>query len=569
LKTKVFSFTALCLLILTLVLSGCSNGGNSDGNASPSASASDGSASPSASASSESSPSAAAPVTLSVFSNQDSWQDLATNAFTKELAQKFNINFQWTAVPYDGAPEKRQISLASGDYPDVFLLVPYVDHFSQADLLKYGQQGVLVPLNDLIDQYAPNIKAALDQNPDYKAINTAPDGNIYGLNGNTACFHCSYPNKLWVNTGWMQKLGISTPKSTDDFKKMLEAFKKQDPNGNKKADEIPLSGSTETFGVHVIPYLMNAFAYDDDHTYLNMNNGKVGFSPTSPQWKDGLAYIKSLYDEKLIDPGAFTQNASALSKIGNTNPETLGAGAGMHPAIFVDNKSPSTKDYNSIPPIAGPNGVSYATFSYAGNPGASFVITNKASKEQQIAAIKMLDYLYTFDGQIHSNAGIEGKEWRQAKADEKALDPTKQPKFAPITGNLTSDKPANDMWAQLGQYSDFRDVQVQSTDIYSPGGEGYERRLYDATKTNYDGKQPQQIFPFWAVWIDPSSADQASMMQTNINNYVDQNALQFVTGHKSLEKDWDAYVKGFDGLQLNEYLGIMQKAYDSSTYGKK
>jgi putative aldouronate transport system substrate-binding protein len=555
LKTKIFSFTVLCFLVLTLVLSGCSNGGSSNGSASPSANTTDGSASPSP----------AGPVTLSVFANQDSWQDLATNTFTKELAQKLNINFQWTSVPYDGAPEKRQISLASGDYPAVFLLVPYIDHFSQADLLKYGQQGVLVPLNDLIDQYAPNIKAALDQNPDYKAMNTAPDGNIYGLNGNTACFHCSYPNKLWVNTGWMQKLGISTPKTTDDFKKMLEAFKTKDPNGNGKADEIPLSGSTETFGVHVIPFLMNAFIYDDDHTYLTMDNGKVGFAPTQPQWKEGLAYIKSLYDAGLIDPGAFTQNASALSKIGNSN--LLGAGAGMHPGIFVDNASPSTKDYNSIPPIAGPNGVSYATFSYAGNPGASFVITNKASKEQQIAAIKMLDYLYTYDGQLHSNVGVEGKNWRQPKDGETALDPTKQPKFATIAGK-PGDKPANDTWAQLGQYSDFRDVQVQSTDIYNPDGSGYERRLFDATKTNYDGKQPQQIFPFWSVWIDPSSADQASMSQTNINNYVDQNALQFITGHKSLDKDWDAYVKGFDGLDLNGYLDIMQKAYDA-TFAKK
>ena len=50
-------------------------------------------------------------------------------------------------------------------------------------------------------------------------------------------------------------------------------------------------------------------------------------------------------------------------------------------------------------------------------------------------------------------------------------------------------------------------------------------------------------------------------MQTNIKEYIDQNALQFVTGAKSLDKDWDAYVKGLDALGLKDYLGIMQASY--------
>jgi putative aldouronate transport system substrate-binding protein len=546
------SSAAAVLMATALVATGCSNGGaDQKGNSAE-----------------NSSESGDKPVTISIFADQDSWQDLPTNAFTKTLEQKFNIRFQWTTVPYDGATEKRQISLASGDYPDVFLLVPYIDHFTQADLLKYGKQGVILPLNDLIDQYAPNIKKVLDENKDYKAMNTAPDGKIYGLNGLSACYHCSFPNKMWVNTDWMKKLQISTPKTTEDFKKMLEAFKTKDPNGNGKADEIPLSGSTETFGVHVVPFLMNAFIYDDDHTYLIMDNGKVDFAPIKPQWKEGLKYIKSLYDAGLIDPAAFTQNAGAFAKTGNHNPELLGAGAGMHPAIFVDLNSESSKHYDSIPALTGPDGVSYATFNYSGNPGASFVITNKAGKEQQIAMIKALDYIYTFDGQLESNTGIEGVDWRKPQEGEEAMDPSMKPRWTTIPGK-PGDKPRNNAWAQLGQYNlsnEFYGSQVQSPDIYSP--DGYSRRLFDATKNNYDGKQPKEFFPHWAVWMDPDSADQAGMMQTNINNYVEQNQLQFITGSKNLDKDWDDYVKGFDGLNLKGYLDLMQKAYDASTYGK-
>jgi putative aldouronate transport system substrate-binding protein len=519
-------------------------------------------------------PTASHPVTIKVFADADTAnnQDLANNAFTKLLEKKENIKFEWTTVPFDGAPEKRQISLASGDYPDMFLLVPYIDHFTQSDLLRFGQQGVFIPLNDLIDKYAPNIKKVLDNNPDYKAMNTAPDGKIYGLGQFAACYHCSFPNKMWVNSTWMKKLNIQTPKTTEDFKKMLEAFKTKDPNGNGKQDEVPLSGSTETFGVHVIPFLMNAFIYDDDHTYLTLNNGKVDIAANKPEWKEGLKYIKSLYDEGLIDPGAFTQNAEAFKKIGeNKDAQILGAGAGMHPAIFVDISDGNrySKDYDSIPPLTGPNNVSYATFSYSGNAGASFVITNKASKEAQIAAVKALDYLYTFEGQIAANAGIENVDWRKPKDGEKALDESMKPLWVSLP-QKAGEKPRNDAWGSLGQYdldSTFRGSQVQSTDIYKI--DGYERRLFEATKNNYDGKQPKEVFPYWALWIDPNSADQASLLQTNITNYVNQSALQFITGSKNLDKDWDAYVKGFDGLDLKSYLDIMQKSYDSSTFSKK
>lgn len=143
----------MLVTVLTVVISGCS-GKNTD---SPSgAQATSGNAS-------GNTPAAAAPVEVSVFAVQESGIDIPTNKFTTFLQDKFNIKFDWQINPSDGAKEKRQISLASGDYPDAYLLTAYIDEFSQGDVLKYGQQGVLVPLNDLIDKYAPNIKAAMEK----------------------------------------------------------------------------------------------------------------------------------------------------------------------------------------------------------------------------------------------------------------------------------------------------------------------------------------------------------------------------------------------------------------------
>jgi putative aldouronate transport system substrate-binding protein len=505
-------------------------------------------------------------INIRVFAQQDASINLETNDFTKNLEKQFNVNFEWSIVPYVGAKEQRQISLASGKYADAYILTTYIDQFSQADVLRYGKQGLFIPLNELIDRYAPHVKAAMDKNATLKAFNTAPDGNIYGLVAYSECFHCSYPNKMWLNTKWLKQLNLDMPRTTDEFKKVLEAIQTRDPNGNGKADEVPLSGSTEDFGVRVIPYLMNGFIYDDDRNYLSLTKGKVDTVADKPEWKEGLTYIKTLYDEGLIDPGAFTQNADAFRKIGdNADAEILGAGAAMHPLIFVDTGPGNSRgsDYNPVPPLVGPHS-SYAVHNTIGvTPGAKFVITDKASEEARIALIKMVDYMFTPEGQANAEVGKEGLDWRRPIEGEKALGSNVSPAFTRIPVK-EGDKPNNAGWGGMGHFympKEYRDSWVQGTDIYAP--DGYERRLYEATLI-YEGKEPEELFPIWSVWIDSREAEEASFLQTSLKNYIEENALQFITGNKNLNEDWDSYVQGLADMQVDRYVAIMQKAYDVS-----
>lgn len=503
-------------------------------------------------------------IPIRVFAQQDAGQNLATNGFSKYLEQTYGVDFEWETIPYDGAKENRQISLASGSYPDTYILTAYIDQFSKAEELRYGKQGIFLPLNGLIDKYAPHIKAAFAQNASLRELNTAPDGNIYGLVSYSECFHCSYPNKVWLNAAWLKKLNLTMPKTTADFKRVLEAFKTRDPNGNGEADEIPLSGSTEDFGVHIVPFLMNGFIYDDDRHYLALSGGRVDLVADKPAWKEGLAYIKSLYDEGLIDPGAFTQNAEAYKKLGdNEGAEILGAGAAMHPDIFVGNETGSnrSRDYAPVPPLTGPY-ASYAVHDEGGiNPGAKFVITNKATPEARVALIKMIDYIFTPEGQIHAESGEEGIGWRKPKPGEQALGKGVKPLFASVV-TQEGQPPNNSGWVGTGHFympKLYRDSWVQGTDIYAP--DGYERRLQAATML-YAGKEPKELFPAWDVWVDAADADRASLLETNLKNYIDQNTLQFITGAKSLDADWSGYVQGLKDMGLSAYLSIMQKGYD-------
>src|SRR4051794_32089459 len=65
-------------------------------------------------------------VTMKVFAQQGAPYKLESNSFTQELEKKFNIKFNWQTTTWDNtaAKEARQIQLASGDYPDLYLLIP-------------------------------------------------------------------------------------------------------------------------------------------------------------------------------------------------------------------------------------------------------------------------------------------------------------------------------------------------------------------------------------------------------------------------------------------------------------
>ncbi|MFC7620239.1 ABC transporter substrate-binding protein [Microlunatus sp. GCM10028923] len=502
------------------------------------------------------------PVQLSVFAPQGATTNLAENAFSKQMAEKFGIEFSWETTTWDAgaAAEKRQISLASGDYPDLFLLIPWVDQFKPTELMKLGQQGVAMPLNDLIKEHAPNIQAELDANPDYRAMSTAPDGNIYGLGQWIDCYHCSYPGKLWLNTDWLEKLNLERPTSTEELRTVLQAFKTKDPNGNGKADEVPLSSAV---GSDILPYFMGSFiAGVNNKSTVVLKDGQVDIQADKEGWREGLRYLHQLMEEGLIDKGALSQNQEALQKLAdNPGDVILGGVPTLHPRFFVTLEQKDKRDagYNPIPPLKGPQGLAYASYAVSSTPGATFVLTNKASERDKIAAIKMLDYLFTDQGETEGVFGVEGKDWEKPGSGDKPL-----VEGVPALYKVLQ-TPENTAWQPLAQYRntrEYRGGQVVPDDIYSTAG--YERRLQEATKL-YEGSEDRSlIFPFHSVWVAPENASELATLQTNIESYIAQSSVEFMTGSKNLDTDWDSYVAGFEGMGLPRYKELLQTSYRDS-----
>lgn len=147
-------------------------------------------------------------ITLDIFgvydpaSNED-WNDVFIYDEYEEMS---NVDIDWDMVPQDSASEKMNLALGGGTLPDAF----HSAMIDSSTLVKYGEQGVLLPLNDLIDEYAPNFKALMEEYPDIEESITMPDGNIYSFPalGDPEFLSYSTAPMLYINEEWLEEMDM-------------------------------------------------------------------------------------------------------------------------------------------------------------------------------------------------------------------------------------------------------------------------------------------------------------------------------------------------------------------------
>jgi putative aldouronate transport system substrate-binding protein len=471
-------------------------------------------------------------------------EDFDTNLFTKWYEEQTNVHIEWIVAPSNEANEKLNLLLSSGDLPDVILL-----DLTPAQQRLYGEQGILISLNDLIEKDGVQTKKAFEAFPEIKDRVTAPDGKIYGLPEVNQCYHCSMAQKLWIYQPWLDKLGLKMPTTTEEFEQVLKAFKEKDPNGNGKADEIPLASATDMWNGNLDLFLMNAFTLNPDN-HLVLNDGKIEVTYNKPEYREGLRYLRHLYEEGLIAPESFTQNAEQLKLLGSGDTVTLGAVSSALSGYWADWGTERNQGYVTVPPLKGPAGVQVTPFvSVYG--GGKFFIT-KAAKNPEVA-FKWADALYIPEVELRAYYGVNGQNWRWAEPGEKGID-GRPAVFAPL-----DDGPKNAGWSQANQSSrpnEFRfgEKRKNDTDV--------EPWLYEQTKKMEPYKQdPKTTVPL--LFYNTEQAQEIAELQATTDKYVTEMLARFITGDADIEADWDTYVKTLDKQGLPQLLEIQQAAYDA------
>lgn len=321
--------------------------------------------------------------------------------FSKWAGSTYNITFDFITGDYD---PQLKLRLASGDYPDII-------HTTAIDSPAHPtavDNGIFLPLNDLLDKYGPNVKKALP--PDiWKSSKLSKDGKIYALPKMAPLPNI---NILYVRKDWLDKLGMKPPVTLDDYLNYFEAVKTRDPNGNGQNDEVPYSVRSDlSYGTSFFGYF-NVFP-----SSWSYRNGQMVPQMIMPEMKEAIKFYKMLYDKGYINKDMFTKTRDQWSadihadKVGLWQHEISSASTDWDLSTFA-NKS---VQLDVLPGPVNPQGKVYLT---PVSQGFSNVMAISAKSKHPEAVMKFFDWAWSDDKDKDTffSFGIKDKNYTEANS---------------------------------------------------------------------------------------------------------------------------------------------------------
>jgi putative aldouronate transport system substrate-binding protein len=477
------------------------------------------------------------PIKLDIFAGKAfpdgaNWNDII---LWNEYEKMTNIDVTWDLIPFDSLKEKRNLAMASGSLPDAF----HTSVFPNLDIYKYGEQGTFIKLNDLIDEYAPNLKKLFKEYPEIEKALTFPDGNIYSF---PTIYSPDFLSLLiserpWIREDWLDDLDMDMPETTDEFYAYLQKVQKEKP------DVIPYGGTSIE---SLVSWVKGSYGLGNRGVkYIDMDpeTDKMRFYPTSDNYKEMLEYVHKLYAEKLIDQSIFTIDDAQF--IANGSEGKYGSVVYHSPEDLLGGES--GKYYQPAPALEGPHGDKLFTgiSSSVGGTGG-FLITSE--NPDPAATVRWMDYFYSEEGAKLFFMGIEGETFEETKDGElEYLD-----KITDSPDGLTLDQ-------ELTKYLTWPGGGYPGIvkEEYFKGSESSEASIKAAEKL-----EPNLIKETWPNFTyTAEESKELSALASDLEKYVDEMKDKFISGDAAFS-EWDNYVKTIEKMGLDKYMEIQEKAYE-------
>ena len=475
----------------------------------------------------------------------------------KRLQEKTNVEIDWTAIQADQWSDKISLEMANTKNMTDFI---FSAGFSDNDLLKYAKQGVIIPLEEYIDAYMPNLQAVFEKYPEYRTMCTDTDGHIWALPwieqlGNEKTAIQTIGNMSFINKKWLDFLNLEVPTTVDEFEQVLIAFR---DHASEIQAEFGIDGSIIPMSCIVNDgdqdpsLIINGFGEgygDADKTrHIAVTNDKeVICSATQDGYKEGIEWLHKLYEEGLIDTESFTQEWSTYVAKGKS---------GRYGVCFswdvanIDN----LEDWVPLPALtADTRNITPQNGSFtSGFDRGRCVVTAVADNPALVCA--WLDQMYDPFQSPQNNWGTYGEDddfdifelSKNAEGGEML-------KHAPLgDASPVEVREAESVGGPLAVLNDYYDVYVTCPDDAQYRLDWIKE--YYTPDMNLDYVYPN-------VFMNQEDTKKLSDLQTDIEKLINANKSDWIMNGFT-DDDWNQYLSELDGYGLEEYLQIFQKYLD-------
>ncbi len=461
----------------------------------------------------------------------------------KEYSEMTNVYVEWEEVSSTAYDEKYKLVLASNnDLPDAF--GPNFNYDGSV-IYRYAQEGVIIPLNDLIDSVGVNTKKFFDEREDFKDLSTFPDGNIYGIPAIDENQNIRMSRFFVMNHTFLDTLGIEMPTTLEELEAYLTTATTQDLNGDGQ-NEIGLSFSdpkkmTVLFSMFGTSWEWNSYLHytgNDDFT----------FAPTMDSTREALEYYSDWYAKGLIDPEIFTQDSAQVKAKGTQPGIALGIEA-TYPALGDG----AINEYHIMPPVDGPEGWGLWARDglIPGYQSNQFMITNVNEHPEE--TLRYIDYwMDNGENALTVRFGPEDYSWEWLEEEngvwtETATVPTGETRTMELS---TLHCP----WAHGIPYWCFGDFWSQKNITVDNANER-GAAIADWYITVATPGLPSIVY-------EEADNQEALTIKTDLFKYVDSQIAQFLTNGVT-DDTWDEYVEKCEQLGSDRWVELYAQYYNS------
>ena len=483
-------------------------------------------------------------------------EDPNNRTIFKRLEEDTNVHVEWTAISSDQWADKITLNMSNASTLTDFV---FSAGFSDNDLIRYADQGVIVPVEEYIDEYMPNLKAVFDAHPEYRTMCEDEDGHIWALpwieqlGSEKTAIQTVGNNMPFINQKWLDFLGLETPTTVDEFEQVLLAFKEHSSELQKEfgieGDIIPMSCIVNDQDPNL---LINGFGdgigdVDMGQHIAVTDDKQVVCTATTDGFKDGIQWLHKLYDEGLIDPECFTQDWSTYVAKGKSH---------RYGVCFTWDVA-NIDNINDYVPLAALQADTVNVTPQNGSFTSGFdrgrcVVTSVCTNPAFVCA--WLDKMYDPFQSPQNNWGTYGEDddfdifelGTNANGDEML-------KHAALgDASPVEVREAECVGGPLAILDEYYDVYVTCPD-------DAQYRL-DWIKDYYtDDMHGKYVYP--RVFMSAEDNEKLSTIQTDLVSYINSTRAEFIRDGIT-DASWKAYVDQVNSYGLEEYLAIYQKYLD-------